>query len=177
MLILTGQRRDEVAGMTWEEISGDLGLLDHSGRARQERRRPYRPAPEAGANSPRDGSHGGPAPLPNPVFSGAPAAPSQGGARRRRRWTKPAASRIGRLDHLRRTLATGLQKLGVRLEVTEAVLGHTSGSRAGIVGVYQRYHWSDEKRAALAAWGAHVAAIVEGREAGDNVVPLQAQSR
>ena len=36
-----------------------------------------------------------------------------------------------RLHDLRRTMATGLQKLGVRLEVTEAVLNHVSGSRAG----------------------------------------------
>ncbi len=70
-----------------------------------------------------------------------------------------------RLHDLRRTMATGLQRLGVRLEVTEAVLNHVSGSRAGIVGVYQRHEWADEKRAALNAWGAHVAAIVEGREA------------
>jgi len=40
---------------------------------------------------------------------------------------------------LRRTLATGLQRLGVRLEVTEAVLNHLSGSRAGVVGIYQRH--------------------------------------
>ena len=66
-----------------------------------------------------------------------------------------------RLHDLRRTMATGLQKLGVRLEVTEAVLNHVSGSRAGIVGVYQRHDWADEKRAALDAWGAHVVAIAE----------------
>jgi hypothetical protein len=57
-----------------------------------------------------------------------------------------------------------LQKLGVKLEVTEAVLNHVSGSRAGIVGVYQRHTWADEKRAALDAWGEHIAAIV--REEG-----------
>ena len=45
------------------------------------------------------------------------------------------------LHDLRRTVATNLQKLGVRLEVTEAVLNHVSGSRAGIVGVYQRHTW------------------------------------
>jgi integrase len=56
------------------------------------------------------------------------------------------------LHDLRRTLATSLQGLGVRLEVTEAVLNHTSGSRAGIVGVYQRYKYTTEKRAALDAW-------------------------
>jgi integrase len=40
-----------------------------------------------------------------------------------------------RLHDLRRTAATGLQRLGVRLEVTEQILNHVSGSRAGIVGV------------------------------------------
>jgi integrase len=37
-----------------------------------------------------------------------------------------------RLHDLRRTVATGMQKLGVTLQVVEAVLGHTSGSRGGI---------------------------------------------
>ena len=77
------------------------------------------------------------------------------------------------LHDLRRTTATGLQRLGVRLEVTEAVLNHVAGSRAGIVGVYQRHEWADEKRAALTAWGEHVAAIVEARESGGNVTPLR----
>jgi integrase len=61
---------------------------------------------------------------------------------------------------LRRTLATNLQKLGVRLEVTEAVLNHTSGSRGGIVGVYQRHDFADEKRAALDAWAHRLEKIV-----------------
>jgi hypothetical protein len=42
------------------------------------------------------------------------------------------------MHDLRRTVATGLQRLGVRLEVTEAVLNHISGSRGGIAGAYQR---------------------------------------
>ena len=90
-----------------------------------------------------------------------------GALRAPERWT---------LHDLRRTLATGLQKLGVRLEVTEAVLNHVSGSRAGIAGVYQRHSWADEKRAALDAWGAHVAALVEGREPQENVLPLSARA-
>jgi integrase len=60
------------------------------------------------------------------------------------------------LHDLRRTLATGLQRLGVRLEVTEAVLNHVSGSRAGIVGVYQRHDYFSEKREALDAWAEEV---------------------
>ena len=75
-----------------------------------------------------------------------------------------------RLHDLRRTVATGLQRLGVRLEVTEQVLNHVSGSRAGIVGVYQRHDFATEKRAALEAWGKHVQAIAEGRETSANVI-------
>jgi integrase len=80
-----------------------------------------------------------------------------------------------RLHDLRRTMATGLQRLGVRLEVTEAVLNHVSGSRAGIVGIYQRHDYAAEKRAALEAWSAHVAAIVVGRAQADNVTPIRAK--
>jgi hypothetical protein len=72
---------------------------------------------------------------------------------------------------LRRTVATGLQRLGVRLEVTEAILNHISGSRGGIAGIYQRHDWAAEKRAALDAWAAHVASIIEGRTSA-NVVKL-----
>jgi hypothetical protein len=47
----------------------------------------------------------------------------------------------------------------VNLQVVESVLGHTSGSRGGIVGVYQRHDYAAEKRAALEAWGKHVAGL------------------
>lgn len=58
-----------------------------------------------------------------------------------------------RLHDLRRTGATNLQALGIPIEVTEAVLNHISGTRAGIAGIYNRYKYEPEKRAALAAWG------------------------
>lgn len=74
---------------------------------------------------------------------------------------------------LRRTVATGLQRLGIRLEVTEAVLNHVSGSRAGIVGVYQKHDWADEKRSALDSWARHLSALVAQPET-TNVVVLRA---
>jgi hypothetical protein len=77
-----------------------------------------------------------------------------------------------RLHDVRRTVATGMQRLGIRLEVTEAVLNHISGSRAGIAGVYQRHHFMDEKRHALEAWAAELDRIVRGSERG-NVVALR----
>ena len=57
-----------------------------------------------------------------------------------------------RLHDIRRTGATGLQRLGFRLEVIEATLGHTAGSRAGVAGVYQRHKFANEVRQALDAW-------------------------
>ena len=56
------------------------------------------------------------------------------------------------LHDFRRTCATGLQKLGVHLEVTEAILNHKSGSVSGIVAIYQRHDWKKEKRQALDMW-------------------------
>ena len=66
-----------------------------------------------------------------------------------------ARSGVGnwRLQDLRRTMATGLQRLDFRLEVVEEALNHVSGSRAGIVGVYQRHDFADEKRLAMEGRG------------------------
>ena len=77
------------------------------------------------------------------------------------------------MHDMRRTLATGLQRLGVRLEVTEAVLNHVSGSRSGIVGVYQRHGWEAEKVAALKGWTAHVLQVATGGSESSNVVPMR----
>lgn len=65
-----------------------------------------------------------------------------------------------RLHDIRRTVATGLQRLEVRFEVTEAVLNHVSGARAGIAGVYQRHDWKAEKRVALQAWADHLSKLI-----------------
>ena len=64
------------------------------------------------------------------------------------------------LHDFRRTVATGMQKLGVNLQTVETVLGHTSGSCDGIVGVYQRHDFKDEKAAALESWGQHVVKLI-----------------
>lgn len=79
------------------------------------------------------------------------------------------------LHDLRRTLATGCQRLGFPVEVTEAVINHVSGSRAGIVGVYQTYRYEAEKRSALDSWAAHVARVVNGTN-GAKVIQLVRRS-
>ena len=73
---------------------------------------------------------------------------------------------------LRRTFATGMQRLGVRFEVTEAILNHISGSRGGVAGIYQRHDWKDEKRAALEAWGRHMLGLATPPQHG-NVVQFR----
>lgn len=77
------------------------------------------------------------------------------------------------IHDIRRTVATGLQRLGVRFEVTEAVLNHVSGAKGGIAGVYQRHDWKAEKRVALDAWARELERIVQG-EQENNVVKLRA---
>ena len=75
------------------------------------------------------------------------------------------------IHDIRRTAASGMARLGIAMPVIEKVLNHVSGSFGGIAGVYQRHTFSDEKRAALEAWGRHVAGIVTGGKA--NVVELK----
>ena len=171
-LILTGQRREEVAAMTWGEIAADLSAWNIPGaRAKNgvthlvplssEAQAILRAAPRIEGND-----------LVFPGLRG----PFNGFSKAKTALDKMSGVKDWRLHDLRRTLATGLQKLGVRLEVTEAVLNHVSGSRAGIVGIYQRHEWTEEKKVALNAWGAHVAALIDGREAACNVTPLKMRS-
>jgi integrase len=171
-LLLTGQRLAEVSGLAWAEIDDDLtGWTLQKERAKNgkphfiplstEMQALLRAQPQLnGADLVFPGERG--------VFGG--------WSKSKLRLDERSGVSAWRLHDLRRTVATGLQKLGVRLEVTEAVLNHVSGSRAGIVGVYQRHNWADEKRAALASWGAHVEALVNGREAEANVTPLRVRS-
>ena len=74
------------------------------------------------------------------------------------------------LHDLRRTMASGMARLNINLPVIEKVLNHTSGSFGGIVGVYQRHEFSNEKRQALEAWGRFVTDLIEGKPRDSNVV-------
>jgi integrase len=168
-LILTGQRREEVAAMTWGEIAPDLSTWTIPGTKAKNGAAHLVPLSSQAQTILRAAPHIEGNDLVFPGLRG----PFNGFSKAKSVLDKTSGVKDWRLHDLRRTLATGLQKLGVRLEVTEAVLNHVSGSRAGIVGVYQRHNWADEKRAALNAWGAHVAALVDERAAQANVIPLQ----
>jgi integrase len=166
LLILTGQRREEVAGMTWAEVSDDFSTWTiPASRAKNSATHivPLSTLAQDLLRSPHQYGE-----LAFPGLRG----PFNGWSKAKAALDAKSGVTNWRLHDLRRTAATGLQRLGVRLEVTEQVLNHIGGSRAGIVGLYQRHDFASEKRAALDAWGEHVIAVVEGRVAPVNVLAL-----
>jgi integrase len=176
LLLLTGARRDEVAAMRWSEIDvGARAWTLPKERTKNKREHVVPLSDEALAlisSLPRiEGKAGY-------VFTTTGESAVSGFSRAKRaidRAMGDAALPHWTLHDLRRTVATNLQRLGVRLEVTEAVLNHVGGSRAGIVGVYQRHEYGLEKRAALDAWARRLNEIVAGAGDGQtNVVELRA---
>ena len=158
LLILTGQRREEVAGLSWPELSADRLTWTIPGTRTKNGKVHLVPLSDMARDLlpttlPGDGRE------TDVVFPGQRGTPFNGWSKSKAQLDKGSGVTNWRIHDLRRTLATGLQRLGVRLEVTEAVLNHVSGSRAGIVGVYQRHDWATEKRAALNAWAGHLRSI------------------
>jgi integrase len=150
LLILTGQRRGEVAGMRWDEIAGDLWILPKE-RTKNGKLHTVPLPSQATAiinRAPR---------LCEFVFSANGEAPVSGFSRPKRLIDGVTG---WRLHDLRRTVASGMARLGVNLPVIERALNHVSGSFAGIVGVYQRHEFSEEKREALEKWANHVERLV-----------------
>jgi integrase len=167
LLILTGARREEVGQLQWSELSNTTVTLKG---ARTKNGEPHNIPLSAPAISLLET-------VPHVaesqfVFTTNSRTPISGWSRAKTELDELAKIEQWRVHDLRRTVATGLQKLGSGLQVIEAVLGHTSGSGAGIVGVYQRHSFDAEKRAALEAWGAHVMALVEGH-APSVVLPMR----
>jgi integrase len=82
------------------------------------------------------------------------------------------AEKSWRLHDLRRTAASGMQRLGVPVPVIEKALNHQSGVFRGIVGTYQTHDYADQVRIAFERWADHVEALVSGKPA--KVVNLRA---
>jgi integrase len=165
LLALTGQRRDEVARIKFEEINFYARLWTLP-PARTKNNQPHevplsKPALAVLQRLPRTVES------PFVLTTNGGASPASGYSKNKRRLDAllPADMPSWRLHDLRRTAASGMARLGVNLPVIEKVLNHASGSFAGIVGVYQRHSFADEKRHALEAWGNFVEALVEGKPA------------
>lgn len=185
LLILTGQRRSEIAEMEWNELDRDAALwaipadrakngvahlvpLTEPVIAEIDRLAGEQPKDAEEITWPRAGY----------VLTTTGETPISGFARAKLALDAAAAKANEckplpqwRVHDIRRTVATGFQRLGIRFEVTEAVLNHISGAKGGVAGVYQRHDWKDEKRSALEAWARYVEALLSPATK-ENVVPI-----
>jgi len=167
LLMLTGQRLSEVAGMRWSEIDGDARVWSlPSERTKNGRAHSLPLSPQAIAiigelpcfeNSDFALGDGGP---PNSFSHAKRRLDGVLAIHRLAPWT---------FHDLRRSAASGMARIGADLHVIERVLNHASGSFSGIVQVYQKHKYETEMRATLEAWGRHVDAVVSG-ETHANVV-------
>lgn len=170
LLVLTMQRRQEVAEMDWSEIDLEARIWTLPAERAKNDEAHIIPLTDTAIAElktlhPKDKGF---------VFSTTGATPVSGYSKAKRlldeRMLKIRTERLKalgkasdsveiaewRLHDLRRTGATNLQALGIPIEVTEAVLNHISGTRAGVAGIYNRYKYEPEKRTALEAWDARL---------------------
>ena len=173
LLVLTGQRRTEVADLQWREI--DLArrqILLPADRAKNHREHIIPLSDEAMAIL-----RAVPRRLERDFVFG-------NGARGFQGWSRAKAALDARLANanmagwtihdLRRSVATHLGENGfAQPHIVEAVLNHISGTKARVAGVYNKAAYANEKRQALDLWAAHLVALIEGRTS--NVVPLEAR--
>jgi integrase len=171
LLILSGQRIGEIGGLRWSEINFARGEISLPAERVKNNTAHTVPLSDAALGILRGRSRDG-----DNVF-GRSARGFVGWGKGKTRLDQALTAKLGRplpawtLHDLRRTFATGLQRLGVRLEVTEACLNHISGSRGGIKGIYQRHDWAGEKATAMARWADHVMNVVAGRKS--NITPMR----
>ncbi|GJD51769.1 Prophage integrase IntS [Methylobacterium crusticola] len=162
LLILTAQRRDEVAGIIRTEIR-ESGTLWHLPATRAKNRTASviplsEPAQAILRELPRiKGDY---------VLTTTGDKPVSGYSRAKRQIDAQIKLLNGAdISHwtfhdLRRTAASGMARLGTDPHVVEAVLNHKSGTISGVAAVYNRYAYLDEKRASLEAWASHITKII-----------------
>ncbi|MBI0475751.1 DUF4102 domain-containing protein [Sphingomonas sp. MA1305] len=182
LLMLTGQRLREVAGMTWDEVDLEKAQwIIPAARTKNKREHLVPLAPLVAsiltARFPKKESRKG------PVFTTDGDKPINGFSKPKAKLDDEVAKALSSFDgsalpimqpwvfhDLRRSFSTGCQSLGFPIEHTEAAINHVSGKRGGLVRVYQLWEYQPEKVAVMAAWARHVEAIVS--DSSNNVIPL-----
>lgn len=149
LLLLTAQRRDEVASMRWGDLQGDLWITPKERyKTGRENVIPLTPNVLSLLHElPRTGDY---------VFTTTGATPVSGFSKAKRALDQKSGTADWRLHDLRRTARSLMSRAGVSREVAERVLGHAV---PGIVGVYDRHDYLAEKRAALLKLGSLVSEI------------------
>lgn len=148
ILILTGQRRGEVAGLRWSEIDfGKCIWTIPAQRAKNGNSHTVPLAPvvvEILKSAPRFLNS-------DLVFTTTGKTAISGFDRLKRRLEDVIGldAEHWRLHDIRRTVATNMAIIGVQPHIIEAVLNHRSGIISGVAAVYNRHAYIDEKREAL----------------------------
>jgi integrase len=168
ILLLTAQRRDEVAEMRWSELDLNAALWTlPKERAKNNRAHEVPLAPvvvEMLAVVPRiDAS--------DLIFTTNGKTPVSGFSQAKRRLDEFAGVRDWRVHDLRRTATTGMAKLGVEPHVADRILNHKQGVIRGVAAVYNRHAYLNERRAALVQWAEYVCRLVNS--GATKVVVLQ----
>jgi integrase len=155
LLLLLGLRKMEVARLEWSFFDEDTKTLTIPGELTKNKRTlviPYASVVSDILQRTPKLSTRYLFPSSREHVRGAPTTVMTGFTERKRHFDAACGVKDWVLHDCRRVIATGLQRLGTRLEVIEALLNHVSGTRAGIVGVYQRYDYKPELRVAVGAW-------------------------
>jgi len=165
LLLITGQRRGEVAGLRWADIDGDAWKLSGaSTKSKQGHRVPLSSlALEIIESCPRHGEH---------VFTAGPGMGAiKGWYRGKLRTDLSLAKPIPawRVHDLRRSAATMMRSIGIDRLVVSKLLNH---AESGVTKIYDRFSADPEKAAAMERWANHLRSIIVGAE-GDNVVLMQ----
>jgi integrase len=161
LLLLTGCRREEIGGLKWSEVNLGLRLMTIPGTRTKNHRTLELTLPEIAIDILRSakrlddrdfvfGRRG---------FSGWSALKLRLDSRIVMATGKPLAP--WRLHDLRRTMRTGLGKIGVQPHIAELAINHVRG---GVEAIYDRHRYQGEIRAAFAGWAEHVSALREGRD-------------
>ncbi len=156
ILMLTGQRREEVGGMTWTELDFDKAVWSLAGeRTKNARPHDIPLSPQMvellREIEPRQD---------RTMLFGSGFGAFSGWSRCKRRLDQRSGVPNWRLHDLRRTAVTGMAELGIQPHVIEAVVNHVSGHKAGVAGIYNRAAYAADKRQALQIWADHLTAIV-----------------
>jgi len=158
LLMLAGQRKDEIASLRWSEIDASAKTITLPGNRTKNSREHVVPLSRDALDILRTIPHRNERDL---VFGD-----GQGGYAG---WSKAKATldrRLGNvvkpwtLHDLRRTSATRMADSGVQPHIIEAVLNHVSGHKAGVAGVYNRAADEPEKRAALDTLASYIRTAV-----------------
>lgn len=170
LMLITGQRRGEVAGMLWSDVDTDKALWTLSREQTKSDRLHEVPlssfALEILENVPRTGEH---------VFTTNGRTPISGFSKAKRELDEISGVTGWRLHDLRRTVATGMARIRIAPHVIEKVQNRAGGQISGVAAIYNRHGYSDEKRGALEAWSQSLVAL-HNEPAGDNVVKLRAEA-